>query len=122
MHCVIETKAFEQSAADAGLSEDEVFYLINWLSENPQAGAVIPGTGGCRKLRIPLGGKGKRGGARVITFYSGEEVPLFLLTVFGKGEKTDLSKGERNALGKMTKELVAEYRSQRKVVRIGETA
>jgi hypothetical protein len=55
------------------------------------AGDEIPGTGGCRKLRVAGRGKGKSCGYRTITFYSGESMPVFLLTVFSKGERSDLS-------------------------------
>jgi hypothetical protein len=53
----------------------------------------------------PLGkiGAGKSGGYRTITFYSGEICPVYLLTVFGKGEKSNLSKSERNALAKLAR-------------------
>ncbi len=70
----------------------------------------MPGTGGARKLRWAVRGKGKSGGVRVITFFSGPPVPVFVLTVFGKGEKINLSQAERNALRKVLSELVTEYR------------
>ena len=69
----------------------------------------MPATGGARKLRWATQGRGKRGGVRVITFYSGPPVPVFLLTVFGKGEKVNLAKAERNAFRKVLGELVTEY-------------
>ena len=69
----------------------------------------MAGTGGVRKVRWAARGKGKSGGIRVITFYSGPPVPVFLLTVFGKGEKSDISKAERNELRKVLKGLVARY-------------
>jgi hypothetical protein len=72
---------------------------------------VIPGTGGARKIRLAGRGKGKSGGYRVITFYSGGDVPVFLLTVFARGERADLSKAERNALAQLTKLLVDSYRT-----------
>ena len=50
------------------------------------------------------------GGYRVITFYSGADLPVFLLTVFAKGERSDLTKAERNALAQLTKALVDGYR------------
>lgn len=68
------------------------------------------GTGGARKLRWAAHGRGKSGGVRVITFYSGPPVPVFLLTVFGKGEKANLTQAERNELREVLRDLVAEYR------------
>jgi hypothetical protein len=110
MHSVAFFPSFAKDAADAGMTEDELEDLVVFLSENPTAGDEIVGTGGCRKLRLPGRGKGKRGGNRVITFYTGEHLPVFLLTVFAKGEKSDLSKSERNGLRNITKAIVTEYR------------
>src|SRR5713226_1679751 len=94
MHAVCETHAFRRAAANAGMTEEEIFALITYLADNPTAGDVMPGTGGCRKLRWAGRGKGKSGGYRTITFYSGDVMPVYLLTVFGKGEKSNLSKAE----------------------------
>lgn len=69
----------------------------------------MQGTGGIRKLRWAAQGKGKSGGVRVIYYYHNETIPLFLLTVFGKGEKANLSKAERNDLAKFTMTLVKHY-------------
>jgi hypothetical protein len=111
MHGVCETHVFRRSAANAGMSDDEVSDLITFLAEHPAAGDEIPGTGGCRKLRVAGRGKGKSGGYRTITFFTGDAMPVFLITVFGKGERTDLSQAERNHLAKITKLIVDEYRS-----------
>lgn len=70
---------------------------------------MIAGTGGCRKVRWAGRGKGKSGGYRTITFYSGAVMPVYLLTVFGKGEKSNLSAAECNALRVLTKALTAEH-------------
>ena len=86
---------------------DELIYL---LSSNPKAGSLMQGTGGVRKLRWASKGKGKSGGSRIIYFFHNESVPLFLLTVFGKGEKINLSKAERNELAKLVKVLVKNYK------------
>src|SRR5208337_2170864 len=110
MHTVCELKSFERDAADAGMTRDEIGDLIDLLSVNPTAGDEIQGTGGCRKLRVAGRGKGKSGGYRAITFFSGQDMPVFLVTVFSKGERSNLSKADRNFLAGMTKELVLEYR------------
>jgi hypothetical protein len=112
MHTVALTRAFERAAADAGMSEHEIQVLVDFLAENPTAGDPMAGTGGCRKVRVAGRGKGKRGGYRTITFYTGENLPVFLITVFGKGEKSNLSKSERNRLRDITKAIVDEYRSK----------
>mgnify|MGYP000979719561 FL=1 len=85
--------------------------IVEFVSGEPEAGDVIVGTGGCRKLRFGKGGKGKSGGVRVITFFSGSDMPLFLITVFAKNERSDLSKAECNALATMTKRLAETYSS-----------
>lgn len=96
MHPVCETHVFRRAASQSGMSEDEITDLICYLAANPTAGDEVSGTGGCRKVRFGGRGKGKSGGYRTITFYSGEMMPVFLITVFAKGEKANLSKGERN--------------------------
>ncbi|MBI5427187.1 MAG: type II toxin-antitoxin system RelE/ParE family toxin [Nitrospinae bacterium] len=58
---------------------------------SPDAGAVIPGSGGCRKLRWKGRGRGKRGGYRVIYFYRGEPEQLWLLTIYAKSEMENIS-------------------------------
>lgn len=109
MHAVCETHAFRRAAAKSGMSEDDIFALVSHLAENPEAGDVIPGTGGCRKLRWAGRSKGKSGGYRTITFYSGALMPVYLLTVFGKGEKANLSNAECNALRALTRTIAAEH-------------
>ncbi|MFA5951260.1 MAG: type II toxin-antitoxin system RelE/ParE family toxin [Hyphomicrobium sp.] len=110
MHTVAYFSGFEKDAAEAGMTEEEVESLVVFLSENPTAGVEIPGTGGCRKFRVAGRGKGKSGGYRTITFYSGSDLPVFLVTAFGKGEKSNLSKSECNALRDITKAIVNAYR------------
>jgi hypothetical protein len=93
------------------MSENDIFALVGYLAEHPTAGDVIAGTGGCRKLRWAGRGKGKSGGYRTITFYSGAMMPVYLLTVFGKGEKANLTDAECNALRTLTKIITAEHQS-----------
>lgn len=116
LETVIETPAYLSAADDAGLSEEERIAIVNAIAKNPLAGDLIPGTGGCRKVRVAGRGKGKSGGYRLITFYPGQDIPVFLLTVFSKGEKANLTQGERNALGQLTKRLIGSL--GRKVVNL----
>jgi len=83
---VIETADYLLDAKRAGLNADERENIARLIAEHPDAGDKIPGTGGARKLRVAGRGKGKSGGYRVITFFSGSDVPVFLLNVFAKGE------------------------------------
>jgi hypothetical protein len=106
VHAVIETPAYLSAADDAGMKDSEREEIVKTIAEKPTIGDVIPETGGCRKIRVAGRGKGKSGGYRVITYYGGEDAPVFLLTVFSKGERDNLAKGERNALKKLTETLV----------------
>jgi hypothetical protein len=110
MHCVVQTPDFLADAKDAGIEEVERNEIVSYLSANPTAGVVIKGTGGARKVRFAGRGKGKSGGYRVITFYAAEDIPIFLLNVFSKGDKVDLSQSERNALRKELANVVDDYR------------
>jgi len=108
LHTVVETPEFLAGARRI-LNDAERAALIDLLAHNPQTGDLMQGTGGARKLRWGAKGKGKRGGARVITFYDGPRVPVFLLAIFTKGERANLSKAERNELHRLLAGLVAEY-------------
>jgi hypothetical protein len=91
------------------MSEEDRQALIDHLARYPIAGDVVPGTGGVRKLRWGLQGRGKRGGARVIYFFHDAEMPLFALTAFAKGERADLSQSDLKALRHLTRVLVETY-------------
>ena len=88
MRTVAETPIF-QSYTDEIWTEDERLEFISWIALNPLAGALIPGTGGCRKVRWSRAGMGKRGGARVIYFNPSETV-LWLLIVYTKSKFDNL--------------------------------
>lgn len=75
---------------------------------------MIEGTGGARKVRFAGRGKGKSGGYRIITFFAGLDVPVFLLNVFAKNEKTDLIPKERQMLKTILANLVDLYRGKGK--------
>ena len=110
---VLETPSFQREAA-ALLTGAEHAELIGFLAANPEAGNIIPGPGGVRKLRWAAGGKGKRGGTRVIYYYHNESVPLFLLHVYGKSEKDNLLKAELNEMRRLVPRLVSGYQRRRK--------
>ncbi len=110
MHTVVETPSYLADAKAAGLTEGEREAVVEMLADHPEAGDEIGGTGGARKVRVAGRGKGKSGGYRVITFYSGEDVPVFLLAVYSKGDRANLSKAERNELKGILGDVVREYR------------
>jgi hypothetical protein len=91
---VVETPAFLGDARALGLSDRQRLAIVTWIAANPEAGDVIEGTGGARKVRFAGKGKGKSGGYRAITFFSGMDFPVFLLNIFAK-ERKDRFGGER---------------------------
>lgn len=95
--------------AEKLLSEDERRDLISYLAEHPRAGDLIEGTGGVRKLRWGRGGRGKSGGVRVVYYVHSEAMPLYLLTLFAKNERANLSKAERNELADLVDILVSAW-------------
>lgn len=105
MQSVIETESYLRAAKDAGMAEDEKAAAVDLVASNPDAGDVMQGTGGVRKARLAGRGKGKSGGYRIVWYFGGGDIPVFLLTVFGKGEKANLTQGERNALRSLTATL-----------------
>jgi len=108
MQTVVELTEFQRKSSKL-MSADEIYSVINYLADHPAAGDIMQGTGGLRKLRWSAHGKGKSGGVRVIYYFHNESLPLFLLTVFGKGEKANLTKAERNDLAKLTSILLKTY-------------
>jgi hypothetical protein len=95
-----------RKAANVGFGEGGT---VAFVGANPEAGEVIPESGGVRKFRWALQGTGKRGGARVIYYYHNKRLPLFLLSTYAKNRKANLSKAERNAMKRLVPALVAGY-------------
>ena len=80
---------------------------------NPTSGDLIPGTGGVRKLRWGLEGRGKRGGARVVYFYHDAGMPNFALTAYAKSERADLSQQDRNDFRQLAALLVESFKRRK---------
>lgn len=95
--------------AEKLLTEAERQDVLNYLAAHPKDGDLIQGTGGIRKLRWGRGGRGKSGGVRVIYYYHSDVMPLYLLTLFPKNERDNLSKAERNELAKLVDILIAAW-------------
>ncbi|OGA52754.1 MAG: transcriptional regulator [Betaproteobacteria bacterium RIFCSPLOWO2_12_FULL_62_13] len=100
----VETSIFSKLLPDY-LSDEEYRGLQNFLIERPDAGAVIQRSGGVRKVRWAAGGKGKSGGVRVIYYWVRADDQIFLLTLYGKSEKEDLSAAELKRIVKLIEEL-----------------
>ena len=88
------------------LAEVDRHAIIDHLAAHPADGDLIEGTGGVRKLRWGRDGRGKSGGVRVIYYFHSEAMPLYLLTMFAKNERANLSKAERNELAGLVDLLV----------------
>lgn len=112
MQTVVETPSY-LSDAERLFSPDERKAIVDRLAADPTCGVIVPGGGGVRKVRFGFGGRGKSGGARIIYLSSGEDLPVFVLAVYAKNDKVNLSMAERNALGKMVTEMVRSYRRQK---------
>ena len=81
-------------------NDEERADIVALVAADPECGDVIRGTGGFRKVRVARKGMGKSGGARVVYIWRTEKFPAFLISVFPKSEKENLSMAERNALRK----------------------
>lgn len=101
---VVETRAFRRKA-ERLLSSVEILELVLYLATRPKSGVLIKGTGGVRKLRWARGGRGKSAGVRVIYYYHSQNLPLYLLSLFGKNEQVSLSQAEKDQLAKLVHQL-----------------
>ncbi|GEN04836.1 hypothetical protein AIN02nite_28610 [Acetobacter indonesiensis] len=106
MQTVVELPEFIKRAK-ALMSDNDRMALINTLAAMPDAGVSLGG--GLRKIRFAREGSGKRGGYRTLYVFGGRHMPLFLLTVFAKNEKDNLSRSEQAALVNLSKTLIAKY-------------
>lgn len=113
MQTVIQTPTFLAQAKRCGLSDSELLEIVALIATDPEAGALMIGTGGARKLRHAREGQGKSGGFRTIHYFGGGDIPVFALAIFGKNEKANLSKAERNELARILPKLADAYRSRK---------
>lgn len=111
MQTLAETPEYLRRAEKL-LADDERRDILNYLAAHPKAGDLMEGTGGIRKLRWSRGGRGKSGGVRIIYYFHNETMPLYLLTLFAKNERANLSKAERNMLADLVDLLVATWRKE----------
>ena len=111
MQTIAETSEYLRRAVKL-LSDDERRDVLAYLAEHPRAGDLMEGTGGVRKLRWSRGGRGKSGGVRVIYYFHSEAIPLYLLTLLAKNERSNLSKAERNELAELVGLLVATWQEE----------
>lgn len=100
----IETSYFT-SIVKEYFSDKEYMGFQIYLAQHPLQGCVIRGTGGCRKIRYGAGGRGKRGGVRVIYYYRSKKGIIYLFDIYAKNEKSDLAPKERSILRSVIKEI-----------------
>ncbi len=86
------------------MSEAERAAIVDFFAAHPQAGDLIPGAGGLRKVRIPLAGRGKRGGARVISYVVNSR-GVYLLLAYAKNDQGDLTSDQARILARMIETL-----------------
>jgi hypothetical protein len=110
---VAETQLFQRQAAKLW-SQDECQVFVDFIARNPEAGDIIPDTGCVRKLRWSREGMGKRGGVRVIYFYFHQGAPLWLLLVYAKSSRTDMTSDEKRAASNLALQLKQIYPVERK--------
>lgn len=96
-----EVPSFTAKWQALGLDDEDLRTLENILLRDPKTGPAIPGTGGIRKIRIPIEDSGKRGGGRVIYVDIEVKECIYLLNVYAKNEKTDLTEKEKKLLKKL---------------------
>jgi len=100
--CIVETRNFSKVIDDLldgkGLLHEDFDEFKQQLSENPEEGDVISGTGGIRKTRLKSSSKGKSGGFRVCYFDNKESEELFLLLIYPKNKQENLTAEEKKAL------------------------
>src|SRR5689334_16973658 len=106
MMTVAELPAYQRRASKL-LADEDRRAVVDYLAAHPKAGDLIEGTGGVRKLRWSRDGRGRSGGVRVIYYFHSEAMPLYLLTLFAKNERANLSKAECNELGELVEVLVS---------------
>lgn len=89
---------FEKKWKHLGLTDEDLRILENEILKNPEAPPIIQGTGGIRKIRIRLPGRGKRGGGRVLYIDFVTYSKVFFLSVYAKNKQEDLSPEEKKEL------------------------
>ena len=78
------------------MTEGDRLRAVKAIAADPANGDILEGTGGVRKFRLAGRGKGKSGGYRIVTYFGGEDIPVFILAALSKGEADNLTKAERN--------------------------
>jgi mRNA-degrading endonuclease RelE of RelBE toxin-antitoxin system len=108
---VTELAGYTRRAGEL-LSTAEQEAVVDLVAYDPTRGDLIAGTGGLRKLRIAVGGSGKRGGARVIYYFYSEDFLVLLVALYAKNEKSDLTAREKKSFARLVQEIVSQWRKK----------
>jgi hypothetical protein len=114
MHAVVETPGYLVAAKAAGISDELRAAIVSALAVDPMRGEVMVGTGGLRKFRFARPGGGKSGGFRILSYYASEALPVFLIGVFAKNQKANLTVTERTLVAKRLKVMASTYKKDDK--------
>ena len=109
---IVELPSFIRDA-EGELSDEKLNELKTYLATNPEAGVVLKGTGGVRKLRWAASGRGRRGGGRVIYYFHDINMPLYLFNFFVKSSKTDLTGEEKKTLSGIVEAILSEHKHRK---------
>lgn len=105
---VVELPLFQRLARDVW-DDGEREAFVDYIARNPDAGDMIPETGGVRKVRWSRQGTGKRGGVRVIYFYHDPQMPIFLLLVYAKAQRENMTPDEKKQVRGLSTALKQSY-------------
>ena len=106
---MVETPGFLAAAKAAGVPDSVRREIVTAVASRPELGELVVGTGGLRKFRVARLGAGKSGGFRVLSYYLGENFPVFLIGVFAKNQKDNLTAAERVEVAKRLKTVTETY-------------
>ena len=109
----IHTKVFDKQWSSLGCDDDDLLELQKTICDNPQKPPVIRGTGGVRKIRIALEGRGKSSGARVIYGDFPEHGIVYIFAAYPKNEKEDISEDERQILKTAMSQINMNWRKRK---------
>lgn len=101
----VMTPAFDRSWSEIGLDDSDLAALQHTILIDPEAGDLIPGTGGARMIRVPAKGHGKRGGGRVIYVDILVLKEIYLLAAYAKNEQTNMTEDEKKVIRNFIKML-----------------
>ncbi|MEQ1930491.1 MAG: type II toxin-antitoxin system RelE/ParE family toxin [Parvularculaceae bacterium] len=111
LRTVVETQEFAHRAKGLQITDAERTFIVNAIAADPECG--VPLGGGLRKARFAGRSSGKSGGYRTLHFFRREELPVFLLSIFAKNEKANLSKKELADLIGLCDEIAEHYGSRK---------